>query len=49
VPIHWGTLKPLYRRTPYSAGASEEFAARVGEVAPEVDVRILGVGESCSF
>jgi L-ascorbate metabolism protein UlaG (beta-lactamase superfamily) len=49
VPIHWGTLKPLYRRTPYSAGAPEEFAARVGEVAPEVDVRILGVGESCSF
>jgi L-ascorbate metabolism protein UlaG (beta-lactamase superfamily) len=46
VPIHWGTLKPVYRRTPYSGGAPEEFAARVGEVAPEVEVRILRVGES---
>jgi len=49
VPIHWGTLKPVYRRTPYSGGAPEEFAARVGEVAPEVEVRILGVGESCAL
>jgi len=49
VPIHWGTLKPVYRRTPYSGGAPEEFAARVGEVAPEVEVRILRVGESCSL
>ena len=49
VPIHWGTLKPIYRRTPYSGGAPEEFAARVGEVAPEVEVRILRVGESCEL
>jgi L-ascorbate metabolism protein UlaG (beta-lactamase superfamily) len=49
VPIHWGTLKPVYRRTPYSGGAPEEFAARVDEVAPEVEVRILRVGESCPF
>lgn len=49
VPIHWGTLKPVYRRTPYSGGAPEEFAARVGEVAPDVEVRILRVGESFSF
>ena len=49
VPIHWGTLKPVYRRTPYSGGAPEEFAARVGEVAPEVEVRILRVGESYGF
>jgi L-ascorbate metabolism protein UlaG (beta-lactamase superfamily) len=49
VPIHWGTLKPVYRRTPYSGGAPEEFAARVGEVAPEVEVRILRVGESCGL
>jgi L-ascorbate metabolism protein UlaG (beta-lactamase superfamily) len=49
VPIHWGTLKPVYRRTPYSGGAPEEFAARVGEVTPEVEVRILRVGESCGL
>jgi len=49
VPIHWGTLKPFYRRAPYSRGAPGEFAARVGEVAPEVEVRILRVGESLSF
>ena len=49
VPIHWGTLKPLYRRTPYAPDAPEEFAACVHEVAPEVDVRILGVGESFFF
>jgi L-ascorbate metabolism protein UlaG (beta-lactamase superfamily) len=49
VPIHWGTYRPLYRRTPYTPDAPEEFAARVGEVAPEVDVRILGVGESLFF
>jgi len=49
VPIHWGTLKPVYRRTPYSGDAPEEFAACVGEVAPEVEVRILRVGESCEL
>ena len=49
VPIHWGTLKPVYRRTPYSGDAPEEFAARVGEVAPDVEVRILRVGESCEL
>ena len=49
VPIHWGTLKPVYRRTPYSGGAPEEFAARAGEVAPDVEVRILRVGESCEL
>jgi L-ascorbate metabolism protein UlaG (beta-lactamase superfamily) len=48
-PIHWGTLKPLYRRTPYSGDAPEQFAARVREVAPEVEVRILRVGESTVF
>jgi L-ascorbate metabolism protein UlaG (beta-lactamase superfamily) len=46
VPIHWGTLKPVYRRTPYSGGAPEEFAARVAEVAPGVEVRILRISES---
>jgi L-ascorbate metabolism protein UlaG (beta-lactamase superfamily) len=49
VPIHWGTLKPVYRRTPYSADAPEQFAARVAEVAPGVEVRILQVGESLAF
>lgn len=49
VPIHWGTLKPVYRRTPYAAEAPGEFVARVREIAPEVEARILQVGESCEF
>lgn len=49
IPIHWGTLKPLYRRTPYSGDAPERFAAHVREVAPDVEVRVLRVGESCTF
>ena len=49
IPIHWGTLKPVYRRTPYSGDAPQEFAARVREVAPKVEVRVLAVGESCEL
>ena len=49
IPIHWGTLKPVYRRTHYAGDAPQEFAARVREVAPEVEVRVLGVGESCAI
>ena len=49
IPIHWGTLKPLYRRTHYSGDAAEQFGAHVREVAPDVEVRVLGVGESCTF
>jgi L-ascorbate metabolism protein UlaG (beta-lactamase superfamily) len=49
VPIHWGTYRPLYRRTHYDPDAANAFAARVAEVAPQVEVRILRPGESCPF
>jgi L-ascorbate metabolism protein UlaG (beta-lactamase superfamily) len=52
VPIHWGTFYPrgLERRRP---GPLREpplrFAARVAELAPEVEVRVLEPGESTSL
>lgn len=50
IPIHWGTLRPSYRRTPHAgASAAAEFAAKVAELAPEVEVRVLEVGASCTF
>ncbi len=47
IPIHWATFAPFYRSRPYHLGAGERFAARARVVAPEVEVRILSVGESC--
>jgi L-ascorbate metabolism protein UlaG (beta-lactamase superfamily) len=42
VPIHWGTLHPRGRRRgAWFHGPPHEFAARVAELAPDVDVRIL--------
>ena len=49
VPVHWGTYRPIYRRTAYDPDAAATFAARVREVAPEVEPRILQEGESLSF
>jgi L-ascorbate metabolism protein UlaG (beta-lactamase superfamily) len=46
IPIHWGTFVPFYRSRPYHADAGERFAARARVVAPDVDVRVLDVGES---
>jgi L-ascorbate metabolism protein UlaG (beta-lactamase superfamily) len=50
IPIHWGTLRPSYRRKPY-VGATEaaDFAVKVSEVAPSVEVRVLELGESCTI
>ena len=45
VPIHWGTYRPVHRRLTF-ADAADRFAARAAEVAPDVEVRILRVGES---
>jgi L-ascorbate metabolism protein UlaG (beta-lactamase superfamily) len=42
VPIHWGTYRPG-RRPDDSAGPADAFARAAAELAPEVDVRILGV------
>ena len=50
IPIHWGTLRPSYRRTPYAgSSAAAEFAAKVAEVAPDVEVRVLDVGASVTI
>ncbi len=49
IPIHWATFAPFYRARPYHVDAGERFAARARIVAPEVEVRVLGVGESCPF
>jgi L-ascorbate metabolism protein UlaG (beta-lactamase superfamily) len=52
VPIHWGTLYPFglarlrpgpLRRPP------REFAARVRELVPQVEVRVLAPGEAASL
>lgn len=48
IPIHWGTFERIHRRARDPAALrapAEEFARRVGEVAPGVDVRILAPGE----
>jgi L-ascorbate metabolism protein UlaG (beta-lactamase superfamily) len=45
VPIHWGTLHPRYRRRgAWFDEPPHEFAKRVAELAPDVDVRILEPG-----
>ena len=42
VPIHWGTLHPrLTRRGEWLSSPGEQFAAQVGEMAPEAEVRVL--------
>jgi L-ascorbate metabolism protein UlaG (beta-lactamase superfamily) len=47
VPIHWQTFWPFYRRGPYpqSLAAGALFAERAAELAPEVAVTVLEVGE----
>jgi L-ascorbate metabolism protein UlaG (beta-lactamase superfamily) len=47
VPIHWGTLHPWGRRRgAWFHAPPREFAARVAELAPDIDVRILEPHES---
>jgi L-ascorbate metabolism protein UlaG (beta-lactamase superfamily) len=49
IPIHWGTYFPLHTalrgRPAFLAKPAEEFEARMREIAPDVDVRILRPGE----
>ncbi len=52
VPIHFGVLAPMgVRRLPlrYLRQPGRRFAERVAELAPEVEVRILEVGESLAL
>jgi L-ascorbate metabolism protein UlaG (beta-lactamase superfamily) len=45
VPIHWGTLHPRGRRRgAWFHTPPHRFAARVAQLAPEVDVRVLEPG-----
>ncbi len=52
VPIHWGTLYPLglarLRPDPLRT-PPREFAARVRDLAPQVEVRVLAPGEATSL
>ena len=45
IPIHWGTYAPMHRARA-GGGPELEFAERAADLAPDVDVRILGVGEA---
>jgi L-ascorbate metabolism protein UlaG (beta-lactamase superfamily) len=52
VPIHWGTLYParlhhVWKRPLTEPG--ERFAAYAGDLAPDVDVRVLRPGESTAM
>jgi len=45
IPIHWGTYRVAFAAAPGDAPAVE-FARAAAEVAPDVAVRILGIGET---
>jgi L-ascorbate metabolism protein UlaG (beta-lactamase superfamily) len=45
VPIHWGTLWRLFADRPNDRPA-REFVRIARELAPEVDVRVLSIGET---
>jgi L-ascorbate metabolism protein UlaG (beta-lactamase superfamily) len=51
VPIHWGTLAPLWWRTDSRSSAEPAlaFERHAREMAPSVDVRILPPGASTPF
>ena len=48
IPIHWGTYTPMHRQK--AAGARDdpatEFVRHASDLAPDVDVRVLELGES---
>jgi L-ascorbate metabolism protein UlaG (beta-lactamase superfamily) len=48
VPIHWGTLRPVYHspRALFLRRPPEAFVAAAAREAPAVDVRVLQPGES---
>jgi L-ascorbate metabolism protein UlaG (beta-lactamase superfamily) len=48
IPIHWGTLAPLWTRHGHGrhATAPADFRRFAAEIAPEVDVRVLEPGET---
>ena len=49
VPIHWGTLAPVWWRRPTAAtlrAPADDFLERARTIAPDVEVRVLPPGES---
>jgi L-ascorbate metabolism protein UlaG (beta-lactamase superfamily) len=46
VPVHWGTVRPIVSRRHSTEQAPHEFAEHAARLAPEVDVHVLGLGES---
>jgi L-ascorbate metabolism protein UlaG (beta-lactamase superfamily) len=49
IPIHWGVLYPVgvgWLKPRYLTEPAELFVSSAGELAPEVDVRVLAPGES---
>jgi L-ascorbate metabolism protein UlaG (beta-lactamase superfamily) len=45
VPVHWGTYRTPFAPRPDDAPAVE-FARAAAELVPEVDVRVLAIGET---
>jgi L-ascorbate metabolism protein UlaG (beta-lactamase superfamily) len=45
VPIHWGTYAPIHRRRAPTRPA-EEFVRHAALLCPDVDIRVLAIGES---
>ena len=47
VPVHWGTFRPVFATVRRSAPA--EFVEEAAALAPEVAVRVLGLGETLAL
>jgi len=45
IPIHWGTLALPSASRAADGAPARDFAARAAELAPDVEVRVLAVGE----
>ena len=48
VPVHYGTFRTPFAESPGDRPA-REFAAAAAELAPEVDVRVLAIGETLAL
>jgi L-ascorbate metabolism protein UlaG (beta-lactamase superfamily) len=48
VPVHWGTFRTPFGTRPDDRPA-REFVRAAAEAAPDVDVRILGIGETLAL
>jgi hypothetical protein len=47
VPVHWGTFRPVFATVRRRAPA--EFVKEAAALAPEVAVRVLGLGETLAL